>query len=323
MSPSVDMTTAQEAAIATHRGTISIVLMGQQAFGRAVLEELVRRGDRVVAAYCPPDGEGQRPDALKEAALKFGITVVQPRTYRDGVVRGGLQSLDADLLVMAYVTLYVPAEILAVPRLGAIQYHPSLLPRHRGPSSVNWPVIRGESKTGVTVFWPDGGLDEGPILLQREVEILDQDTVGSLYFNKLSPMGVEALAEAVGMVGAGTAPRIPQDPANATYETWCRHEDVRINWDDRLATVWNLVRGADPQPGAWTTHGSKVLKIYDAERRPRTDGASPGRVTSVGSQGVTVATRDGDILIKRVRVDGGPKASVLEIGLKVGEQLGG
>jgi methionyl-tRNA formyltransferase len=300
-----------------------IVLIGQQAFGQAVLDELVRRTEQVVAVYCPPDVEGRPTDPLKDAALSLGIRVGQPRTYRDGAVRDELISLGSDLLVMAYVTLFVPPDILSVPRLGAIQYHPSLLPRHRGPSSINWPVTRGETKTGVTVFWPDGGLDEGPILLQREVEIRDDDTVGSLYFDRLFPMGVQALADAVAMVADGTAPRHPQDPTQATYESWCRHDNVRINWGDPRETTWNLIRGADPRPGAWTMRGSQILNVYDAERRPSTDRAPPGQVTRVRAEGVSVATPDGDILIKRVRLEGRLKVSAADVGIAVGERLDG
>ena len=121
---------------------------------------------------------------------------------------------------MAYVTLIVPEEVLNQPTRGTIQYHPSLLPRHRGPSSINWPIIMGETRTGLTIFWPDNGLDTGPVLLQKEVEIRDSDTLGSLYFDRLYPMGVAALIEAVDLVRAGTAPqsrpgRVPGDVRRA------------------------------------------------------------------------------------------------------------
>ena len=122
-----------------------------------------------------------------------------------------MRSLNADLCVMAYVTLLVPEPVLNAPRLGSIQYHPSLLPLHKGPSSINWPIIFGETKTGLSIFWPDEGLDTGPILLQKEVEIAPDDTLGSLYFNHLFPMGVAAMVEGVDLVRDGKAPRIEQD----------------------------------------------------------------------------------------------------------------
>ena len=149
-----------------------------------------------------------------------------------------------------------------LPTHGTIQYHPSLLPRHRGPSSINWPIIWGETQTGLTIFWPDHGLDTGPILLQKDVEILDTDTLGSLYFDRLYPLGVTALLEAVDLVRAGQAPRIVQDETQATYEGWCKAENVQIDWHKPLQEIWNLVRGADPQPGAWTTyHGAEFADL--------------------------------------------------------------
>ena len=137
-----------------------IVVHGQQAFGKAVLEALLNRGDEVVAVYCAPEKEGQKVDPLKEFALSKGLPVHQPKSYRKpGEVWDQFKALKPDLCVMAYVTLFVPDEVLNIPTHGTIQYHPSLLPLHRGPSSINWPIIWGAKKTGLTIFWPDNGLD--------------------------------------------------------------------------------------------------------------------------------------------------------------------
>ena len=139
---------------------------------------------------------------------------------------------------MAYVTLLVPQPVLDAPKLGTIQYHPSLLPKHRGPSSINWPIIQGETETGITIFWPDEAFDEGPILLQKRVAIGPDDTLGSLYFNQLFPIGVDAMMEAIDLVRAGKAPRIEQDHAQATYESWCKKADARIDWSKPAAEVY-------------------------------------------------------------------------------------
>src|SRR5437870_9708336 len=190
-----------------------IVVHGQQAFGKSVLDALLERGENVVGVYGGPDpAQGGRVDPLKEAAPARGLPVHQPRSFRNKPeVWEEFGRLKADLCVMAYVTLIVPENVLDLPTRGTIQYHPSLLPRHRGPSSINWPIIRGETRTGLSIFWPDHGLDTGPILLQKEVEILDTDTLGSLYFDRLYPLGVTALLEAVDQVRAGTAPKMAQD----------------------------------------------------------------------------------------------------------------
>ncbi|MFQ5784404.1 MAG: methionyl-tRNA formyltransferase [Alphaproteobacteria bacterium] len=284
-----------------------IVVNGQQAFGKAVLEALLDRDEDVVAVYCAPDKPGGRLDPLKEAALTRGLPVYQPASFKAPEVLDEFRALEPDLGVMAYVILLVPETILNAPTHGTIQYHPSLLPMHRGPSAINWPIIQGETKTGLTVFWPDKGLDTGPILLQKEIEIGPDDTLGSVYFDRLYPMGIEAIVEAVDMVRAGTAPRIAQDESRATYEGWCRRADVSIDWSRPVGEVYNLIRGANPQPGAWTRRGSEILQIYDAAKLTAADGASPGEVIAVSSEGFAVAAREGQILVKRVRLDGGQK----------------
>lgn len=304
-----------------------IIINGQQAFGRTVLEALIERGeDQVVGVYCAPDKPGGRLDPLKEAALERDIPVFQPKSFRKPEVWEQMKSLEPELGVMAYVTLFVPEQALNTPTHGTIQYHPSLLPRHRGPSSINWPIIWGETKTGLSIFWPDDGLDTGPILLQKEVEIRDEDTLGSLYFDRLFPMGVEAMLEAVDLVRAGKAPKTPQDDAHATYEGWCRHEDVEIDWRKPLQEVWNLVRGANPQPGAWSRHQGQVVKIYDARKEPGDPGGTPGEVTLVSDEGFAVAAQDGALRVQRVRPEGAKKIAAAQFasdaGLKPGARLG-
>jgi len=284
-----------------------IVLIGQAAFGAAVLEAFLGKEWEVVGVCLPPDVPGARPDPLKELALSRGIPLFQPQRMRDPEVYAGYKKMAPDLGVMAFVTDIVPATILNCPRLGTIQYHPSLLPRHRGASSINWAIINGESKTGLTIFWPDAGIDTGPILLQKEVEIAPDDTVGSLYFNKLFPLGVEALVEAVEAVERGTAPRITQDESQASYEPPCREEHAVINWSQSVHQVYNLIRGTNPQPGATTYFKGQKLKVFDSELRPAPREAAPGEVIEVGEQGLLVAAAGDAILVKRVQPNGSPK----------------
>jgi methionyl-tRNA formyltransferase len=306
-----------------------IVVHGQQAFGKSVLEALLERGENVVGVYCAPEPAegGGRVDPLKEAALARGLPVHQPRSFRNKPeVWEEFGRLKADLCVMAYVTLIVPEEVLNLPTRGTIQYHPSLLPRHRGPSSINWPIIMGETRTGLTIFWPDNGLDTGPILLQKEVDIQDSDTLGRLYFDRLYPMGVAALVEAVDLVRAGTAPKIVQDESRATYEGWCKKEHVQIDWQKPVREIWNLIRGADPQPGAWTTHEGATLQLLDARNLGGAAAGQPGEVTAVDDSGVTIAAAGGQIQVTRVRADGGQKANAgayaKSAGLRPGARLG-
>ena len=227
---------------------------------------------------------------------------------------------------MAYVTLFVPEEALNIPKHGTIQYHPSLLPDHKGPSSINWPIIFGKKKTGLSIFWPDNGLDTGPILLQKEVDVDENDTLGSVYFERLFPMGVEAMLEGVDLVREGKAPKIPQDPDAGSYEGWCRKENVEIDWSKPVDEVHNLIRGADPQPGAWTTWKGETVQLYDSRKVPGGEG-SPGSVTALSGDGLRVAAAGGDIEVARVRPEGGKKMGAGEFAkasaLQVGDTLGG
>jgi methionyl-tRNA formyltransferase len=306
-----------------------IVVHGQQAFGRAVLEALLGRGDDVVAVYAAPDRPGGAPDPLAEAGRAAGLPVVQPVSYRDPAVHDAFRALAPDLQVMAFVTLVVPKAFLDIPTSGTIQYHPSLLPRHRGRSSINWPIIRGETETGLSVFWPDDGLDTGDVLLQKRTPIGPDDTLGSVYFERLFPMGVEALLEAVDLVRAGTAPRIPQDESLATYEGPCERENARLDWGKPWRQVHDLIRGCDPAPGAWTTFEGQALQIFGAQPFPARDlaglGGRVGEVVEVTGDDFTVACVDGRLRVRRVRPAGGAKMAAGEwaaaAGLSAGARL--
>jgi len=209
--------------------------------------------------------------------------------------------------------------------LGTIQYHPSLLPKHRGGSAINWAIINGETKTGITIFWPDRGIDTGPILLQKEVEISPDDTVGTLYFDKLFPLGIEALVESIDLIRQGRAPRIPQDKSQATYEGLCTEKDGVINWLQPATKIYNLIRGTNPQPGAITHFRGQRFKVFDSELVTGGVNALPGEIVETSEQGFVVAAINGAILIKRVQVEGSPKIAgakfAEQVSLKVGERL--
>src|ERR1700750_960418 len=168
-----------------------IVVHGQQAFGKAVLEALLRRGENVVAVYVAPEKPGAKADPLKEAALAAKLPVYQPDSYKKPEVWAEFKALKPDLQIMAFVTLFVPEDFLNIPTHGAIQYHPSLLPAYRGASAINCTIIKGEKETGLSIFWPDNGLDTGDVLLTKTTPLSPTDTMGDLYFKRLFPMGVE------------------------------------------------------------------------------------------------------------------------------------
>jgi methionyl-tRNA formyltransferase len=301
-----------------------IALIGQAAFGEKVLEALLAEGEQVCVVYMPPDAQGSKGNAFKQLAEKNGVPVRQPAKMRDAGVFEEYKSFEPDLNVMAFVTDIVPLSILNHPALGTIQYHPSLLPRHRGGSAINWAVINGEPKTGLTIFWPDEGLDTGPILLQKEVTIEPDDTIGTVYFNKLFTLGVEALVESVALVRAGTAPKILQDLAEGEYEPLCKR--MVIDWMYPVGVVYNVIRGCNPSPGATTRYAGNELKIFECEKWNDSGIEVPGTITTVLDSGFLVAANGGSIFVKRVQPAGSGKISAAEYlaaaGLKVGDRLG-
>lgn len=300
-----------------------IVLIAHPSLGSKVLEAVLKREEVAVFA---PGADPEKPAPLKELTDKNGIPFHQPRHMKDAGVCESITSYKPDLGVMAFVSDIVPLAILDCPKLGTIMYHPSLLPKHRGGSALNWPIIQGETKTGLTIIWPDQGIDTGPILLQKEVDILPDDTAGSLFFNKLYPMGVEALVEAIQLVRERKAPRIPQDNSQATYEPLCLEQHAIIDWTKPAQEVYNLIRGTNPQPGASTTRRGQKLRIFDSQLRKSTPTGAPGEVTSISGEGFVVACRDGSIMVKRVQPASCGKITAAEFiknaNIKKGDRLG-
>lgn len=302
-----------------------LIVMGQQAFGKDALEKILEAGkDEVVAVYCAPDKEGKPLDPLKEFALEKGLPVHQPANFKDEATLETMRSHDADLMVMAYVTIFVPEAARDIPKMGSICFHPSLLPLHRGPSAVNWPIIWGSEISGFSWFYPTDGLDEGDILLQWECPIGPDDTVIDLYFKKIYPAGVDSVLEVIELFRSGNPPRMEQDESKATYESWCRKKDAEVDWHRPVADVYNLIRGTNPAPGAWTMINGEELGLFDARRSDEI--GTPGEVVSVTEDGVTVAADGGSIRLMRVRPAGDKKIPANEwaekAGITAGTKLG-
>ena len=301
-----------------------IVLHGQQAFGQAVLERLLERGEDVIAVCCAPTKDGKPEDPLVELAREKGLPVHQPASWKTPEALALMKSFNADVCMMAYVLLFVPQDVRDAPTYGTFQYHPSLCPEHRGPSSINWPIAMGKTRTGLSIFWPDDGLDEGPMMLQKTCEIGPDETLGDVYFKKLFPMGVDAMIEGLELVKAGVIIKHDQRLEDGSYESWFGKAAAEIDWSKPVADVYNIIRAANPAPGAWTTISGSELKIYDSARVDGTGTA--GEVVSVDEDGVTVQAEGGRILIKRVRpADGGKMAAsewAAAAGINSGTKLG-
>ena len=294
-----------------------VAIVGQQDFGKAVLEAFLARGDQVAGVFCAPEKPGARPDALKVAAQEKGVEVFQFPSLKSEEARTSLKRLAPDLGIMAFVLQFAPQDFVTIPKHGTIQYHPSLLPKYRGPSSINWPIIRGDSKTGLTIFRPTDGLDEGPVILQKETPIAPDDTLGTVYFDRLFPMGVEAMLEAADLVVNNKHQEVVQDESKATYEGWCRKAEARLNWANHVDFVYNTVRGCNPAPGAWTTLNGKELQIFDARKHAvRTFGAVRGKigeVVEVTPQSFQITAQGGRVEVQRAKLGDGKKVAAAEL----------
>jgi len=307
-----------------------LAIVGQQDFGKAVLEAFLARKDQVAGVFCAPEKPGARPDALKVAAQEKGVQVFQFQSLKSPEATAKMKELAVDVGIMAFVLQFAPQEFVQIPKHGTIQYHPSLLPLYRGPSSINWPIIRGDRKTGLTIFRPTDGLDEGPVILQKETEIGPDDTLGTVYFDRLFPMGVKAMLEAADLVVAGKHRETVQDESKATYEGWCRKAEARLHWANHVDFIYNTIRGCNPAPGAWTTLEGKELQLFDARKHPvRTFGAVKGKVgevVEVTERSFQVTAQGGRIEVLRAKLGDGKKLAAAELlssgQIKAGALLG-
>src|SRR5437870_13315478 len=307
-----------------------IAIVGQQDFGKAVLEAFLARGDQVAGVFCAPEKAGAKADVLKTSAQEKQIKVFQLASLKSEEAKVALKGLNADIGIMAFVLQFAPQDFVNIPKHGTIQYHPSLLPKYRGPSSINWPIIRGDAKTGLSIFRPTDGLDEGPVILQKEIPIGADDTLGTVYFERLFPMGVKAMLEAADLVISNKHREVVQDESRASYEGWCRRAEARINWANHVDFVYNLVRGCNPAPGAWTTLEGKELQIFDARKQPvRTFGAVKGKIGEIvelSDKSFQVSAQGGRIEVLRAKLGDGKKLAAAELlssgAIKAGAILG-
>ena len=284
-----------------------IVLIGQAAFAKDTLSALIEKKENVVGVFCPPDKDTNKPDPVKSLSLEHSIDVLQFKRMRSEEAINTFKELKPDLCVMAFVTDIIPNQILEYPKFGTIQYHPSLLPEHRGPSSINWPIIQGKKTTGLSIFWPDDGLDTGPILLQKKVSIEKNDTLGTLYFNKLYPLGIHAILESIDLIRSGQAIKTPQNHSLATYEGWCKSDDVKIDWSADKNSVFDLIRGSDPSPGANTRFENHIVSLFDAELQDQNSNLSPGTINQITDSQFSIAVKNGNIKVSRVKINSGKK----------------
>jgi methionyl-tRNA formyltransferase len=304
---------------------LRIAIFGQARFGREVTERLADAGHEVVGVYAPPKGE--RLDPLTALAGERGWKLLcYERFRRQGRAIPELvdeyRSLDAELNVMPFTTVILPSEIVDHPKHGSLCFHPSLLPAFRGGAALAWQIILGATESGVTVFRADAGVDEGPIAVQkRGVAITSSDTTASLYFDKLYPLGVEAMIEAVNGVADGTASFTAQGEDGASFHGLVTDDVARIDWSRPTEEIDRLIRGCTPGPGAIASHGGDIVRLFGSRLLDGDSDAPAGTV--LGSEGdeLVIAAGRGCIAVSKVRRSDGKKVAAAGAGLGLGVRL--
>ncbi len=287
---------------------LKIVFMGTPELAATVLDTMMEAGLSVSLAVSQPDrvrgrGRKSQPTPVHACADKWGIPVFQPVRVREAGAVERIRQEAPDLIVVAAFGQILPQSLLDIPRLGCINIHTSLLPRYRGAAPIQWAVINGEEKTGVTVMQMDAGLDTGDILLQEEVLLAPDETAASLY-DRLSLLGGQMAVRAAAGLEAGTLTRTPQDHEASTYASMLTREMGKIDWTQPAAVIERRIRGMNPWPSCYCTLKGKVFKIWGARVGEEETGAAPGTVTEVTKKGMRVACGSGSLLLTDVQYEG-------------------
>jgi len=285
-----------------------IIFMGTPDFAVSSLKALLAAGHRIAAVVTQPDkpkgrGKQVQPPPVKVLAQEHHLPVLQPASIKTGDFLQTLQELNPDCIVVVAYGKILPPEILYLPPKGCINVHASILPRYRGSAPIHWSVINGETETGVTTMYMNEGMDTGDMILKKHLPIGPEDNVGIVH-DRLAVLGAELLVETIELLEQNQAPRVPQDHREATYAPMLRKEHELLHWDRTAREIHNHVRGMDPWPGAFTTWGNQVLKIWRTVPLPADTKAQPGTVLEASSAGLLVQTGQGQVLITELQLQG-------------------
>jgi len=292
-----------------------ILFMGTPAFALPALRLLHEQKYPVIGVVCQPDrpqGRGLKEVAprVKMLAQELDLPVFQPQKVKDPFFMDIFQILNPDMVVVAAFGQILPKEIIEYPPLKCLNIHPALLPKYRGAAPLNWQIIRGETKTGVTIMLMDEGMDSGDILLQEETPLGANETYGDLH-DRLAQLGAELLIKTIGQVVDKTAKRQPQDAAAMTLAPRLKKETGKIDWHNSASVIINLIRGLSPTPAAYTLLDGQALKIFTAEacesKIPGKITDAPGTIGTDTAGGITVAASDGCVILKDVQLAGKKK----------------
>ncbi|XP_015176361.1 PREDICTED: mitochondrial 10-formyltetrahydrofolate dehydrogenase [Polistes dominula] len=293
---------------------LNIAIIGQSPFAAEVYKLLRQNGHKITGVFTIPD-KGNREDPLAIAANIDKTPVFKIKSWRNkGVpipeVLDTYKSIKVDLNVLPFCSQFIPMEVINRPHYRSICYHPSLLPRHRGASAINWTLIEGDDMAGFSVFWADDGLDTGPILLQKSYKIEINDTLDTLYNNYLYPEGIKAMVEAVNLVAKGTAPVIPQSEIGATYDPLLNKKELqKIDWSKSAKKIHDFIRGLDSTPGALTLINNEEVRLYGSTLwngtlpKVQSEINVDDRIGKIHDGGLLIETVDGNFVnVERIKI---------------------
>lgn len=295
---------------------MKIVFMGTPEFAVPCLQKIIDEGHEVVAVVTQPDkpkGRGKKlaMPPVKELALKYDIPVYQPLKAREESFVDTLKEMNPELIVVVAFGQILPKSILDIPKYGCINVHASLLPRYRGAAPLNWVIINGEEKTGVTTMYMDEGLDTGDMILKSEIHLDDEITAGELH-DKMMIDGAKVLKETIDLIEKGEAPREKQSNEDTCYSPIMNKSLGNIDWNKSAIDIHNLVRGINPWPSAYTTYEGQTMKIWKTKVIDKNSDKDPGTIISVDKEGINVSTSEGIVQIKEIQMAGKKRMEVPE-----------
>lgn len=291
---------------------MKVIFMGTPDFAVPCLDMLVKEGHEVCLVVTQPDkpkGRGKKMlfPPVKEKAIEYGIEVFQPVKVKEEEAVEKLRSYNADIIVVVAFGQILPESILNMPKYGCVNVHGSLLPKYRGAAPIQWSVINGDTKTGVTTMYMEKGLDTGDMLLKAEFDITSEDTYGTVH-DKMCVMGADVLKETLVKIENGTIVREKQDDALSNYAPMISKETGHIDWNKTSFEIINLIRGLDPVPAAWTVYNGEVLKIWKAVKFECDNiTAKCGEIADITKKGFVVKTGDSFVLVTEIQARGGKR----------------
>ena len=295
---------------------MKIVFMGTPDIAVGCLQKIIDEKHEILGVVTQPDkpvGRGKKMGMppVKELALKYDILVYQPIKARDEEFVQVLRELNPDLIVVVAFGQILPKSILDIPKLGCVNVHVSLLPKYRGAAPINWVIINGEEKTGVTTMYMDEGLDTGDMILTSEFALDDEITAGELH-DIMKEEGALLLKQTIDLIAKGEAPRIPQNHEEFTYAPMMNKTLGQIDFSKSAKEIHNLVRGVNPWPSAYTTYKGQTMKVWKTNVLNETSDKHPGTILKVDKEGIRVSTKDNVLLIKEIQMPGKKRVLVEE-----------